>query len=209
MAHFPPQSGQEPPAQRRTALAAILNAPFADLGAAHTTPVLQTSAQPARRGFTGDEIISYIPGLRVYARGLCRNASEADDLVQETLLRAIEKASQYQSDTNLRAWLFTIMRNRFYSNFLKRKREAPAASDCASTVAIPVEGRQLWHVEMTDVKKALATLPVHYRETLILVAVLGESYIRAAEILDCDIGTIKSRLSRARTLLRDRLGAGA
>lgn len=186
MAHYPPHQSDP----RITPMAS----------APRPAPVPQP-----RQGFTGDEIISFIPGLRVFARGLCRNPVEADDLVQETLLRAIEKAGQYQVDTNLRAWLFTIMRNRFYSNFLKSRRESPAAADCASTTAIPVEGAQLWHLEMNEVKTALATLPIHYRETLILVSVLGESYIRAAEILGCDIGTVKSRLSRARSLLRDRL----
>ena len=66
--------------------------------------------------------------------------------------------------------------------------------------------RQFWHIRLQEMERALAALPVHYRETIILVAVLGESYIQAAEILGCDIGTIKSRMSRARAALRDRLG---
>ena len=161
-----------------------------------------------RRGFTGDEIISYIPSLRLFARSLCRNATEADDLVQETLLRAIEKAAQYHSETNLRAWLFTIMRNRFYTNFVKSRREVQGATDCVSTTAIPCEGAQLWHLEVEEIKRAIASLPLHYREALMLVSVLGESYIRAAEIMGCDIGTVKSRLSRARAMLRSRMEDG-
>ena len=159
-----------------------------------------------RRGFTGEEIISFIPSLRLFARSLCRNVTEADDLVQETLLRAIEKAAQYHSDTNLRAWLFTIMRNRFYSNFVKSRREVQGATECVSATAIPCEGAQLWHLEVEDTKRAIASLPVHYRETLMLVSVLGESYLRAADIMGCDVGTVKSRLSRARALLRSRMG---
>ena len=95
-----------------------------------------------------DDILTYLPAFRAFARSLCGNATEADDLVQETLLRAIENISGYTPGTNLRAWLFTIMRNRFYSNCIKRKREpthcplperrsAPSSVDRSSEMASP------------------------------------------------------------------------
>ncbi len=153
----------------------------------------------------GEEIVSYIPALRIFARSLCRNPVEAGDLVQETLLRAIERAKQFEPGTNLRAWLFTIMRNRFYSNWAKRSRERTGDQDCVSGEPVAVADTQIWHLRMQEMEEALHQLPIHYRETIILVAVLGESYIHASQILGCDIGTIKSRVNRARAALRDKL----
>ncbi len=163
-------------------------------------------AAPAGRPGCGAEIVACLPALRIYARSLCRNPVEADDLVQDTLLRAIENIHRFTPGTNLRAWLFTIMRNRFYSDWQRRSRERTGEADCVSTVPQPVEGRQLWHLRLKEMERALEALPVHYRETLVLVAVLGESYAQAAEVLGCDVGTIKSRINRARATLRDRLG---
>ncbi|VDC25131.1 sigma-70 family RNA polymerase sigma factor [Pseudogemmobacter humi] len=162
----------------------------------------------ARREDTGcnEEIVGHIPALRIFARSLCRNPVEADDLVQETLVRAIGNIRLFRTGTNLRAWLFTIMRNRFYSNWAKRARERTGDGDCVSSIPVASGDRQFWHIRLQEMERALAALPVHYRETIILVAVLGESYLQAAEILGCDIGTIKSRVNRARVALRDRLG---
>jgi len=160
---------------------------------------------PPARG-SGEEIIALIPALRVFARSLCRDRVEADDLVQETLLRAIENIGRFQPGTNLRAWLFTILRNRFYTGWAKRARERTGDADCVSSIpAVATEG-QFWHLRMQEMEAALHDLPRPYRETIILVAVLGESYLQAAEILGCDIGTVKSRMSRARAALRKRLG---
>lgn len=152
-----------------------------------------------------DDILTYLPALRAFARSLCGNATEADDLVQETLLRAIENISGYTPGTNLRAWLFTIMRNRFYSNCIKRKREPTGDEDCASEMPV-VPAQQEWQIRMQELERALEELPVHYREAIVLVVVLEESYLRAAEILECDIGTIKSRINRGRRMLRVALG---
>lgn len=161
--------------------------------------------QPGPAADCTDEIVAYIPALRVFARSLCRNVVEADDLVQETLVRAIEKIHLFTAGTNLRAWLFTIMRNRFYSNWAKRSRERTGEKDCVSTVPVATADTQIWHLRKLELEQALQQLPVHYRETIMLVTVLGESYQQAAEILGCDIGTIKSRVSRARAALREKL----
>ena len=148
-----------------------------------------------------DNVLHHIPALRAYARSLCGRQEDPDDLVQETLLRAIEHADKYQPGTHMRAWLFTIMRNRFYTNVRKSARERTGSDDCASDKPIS-QATQEWHLRHQEMWDQLGRIPVHYREAIVLVSVLGESYIRAAEILECDIGTIKSRVNRARTMLK-------
>lgn len=175
-------------------------------GPAAAPPEARSAPEPPPARGSGEEIIALIPALRVFARSLCRDRVEADDLVQETLLRAIENIGRFQPGTNLRAWLFTILRNRFYTGWAKRARERTGDADCVSSIpAVATEG-QFWHLRMQEMETALHELPRPYRETIILVAVLGESYLQAAEILGCDIGTVKSRMSRARAALRKRLG---
>lgn len=155
-----------------------------------------------------DDVLTYIPALRIYARSLCKRGPDADDLVQDTLVRAIEKISSYTPGTNMRAWLFRIMRNLFYNNCAKWARERPGDEGCISDLPI-VPQHQDWHMSGCELRAALADLPSYYREAIVLVIVLGESYQRAAEVLDCDIGTIKSRISRGRNLLRRALGEEA
>ncbi len=151
-----------------------------------------------------DDILGHIPALRAYSRALCRSVPDAEDLVQETLLRAIENAHRYQPGTNMRAWLFTIMRNRFFTNCRKAARERTGAADCvSSSVRAQVGPGQDDYMQMREMQAALREMPRHYREAIILVGALGESYLNAAQILGCDIGTIKSRVSRARSMLRE------
>ncbi|MDS9470199.1 sigma-70 family RNA polymerase sigma factor [Paracoccus sp. MBLB3053] len=151
-----------------------------------------------------DEIVDQIPALRAYSRCLCRSFSQAEDLVQETLLRAIEYADSFQPGTNLRAWLFTIMRNRFLTNCRKSARELTGGVDCVSDQP-RVEAGQEWYMQAIEVRRVLRDMPAHYRDAIVLVGGFGESYIDAARILDCDIGTIKSRVNRARRILREAL----
>ena len=101
----------------------------------------------------------------------------------------------------MRAWLFTIMRNRFLTNCKKSARERTGTMDCVSTTPQSAPGQE-WHLQALELKARLNEMPCHYREAIVLVGALGESYIDAARILRCDIGTIKSRVSRARTMLR-------
>jgi RNA polymerase sigma-70 factor (ECF subfamily) len=167
--------------------------------------VSDSVAPPQTSGKLSDEIVGFMPVLRIYARSLCRNAADSDDLVQETMVRAIANAHRFQRGTNLRAWLFTIMRNRFYSDWAKRSRERTGDKDCVADIPSAPENPQMWYLEMRELVKAIDALPVQFRETIILVAALGESYVDAAERLDCDIGTIKSRVHRARNILRQNL----
>lgn len=152
-----------------------------------------------------DNLLDHIPALRAYGRSLCGNSVDADDLVQETLIRAVEFSGSYRPGTNLRAWLFTIMRNRFYTNVRKRSREATGGDDCVSMLS-SVPALQEWHLRGQELVEALNDLPVHYREAIVLVVALGESYQDAARILNCEIGTIKSRVNRARVMLKVALG---
>ncbi len=152
-----------------------------------------------------DDVLSHIPALRLFARSLTGNYVDADDLVQDTLVRAIVSAASYRPGTNMRAWLFTIMRNRFYNDRVKRIRERPGLADCASGVPTAPEG-QYWHVRGREIEAALLALPQAYREAVMLVLVTGESYQSAAEIMGVDIGTVKSRINRGRRLLQTALG---
>ena len=149
---------------------------------------------------TVDDMVTLIPRLRAYARSLTRNANDADDLLQETLTKALANLHSFQEGTALRAWLFTIMRNTFFTQSHKRAREQPATDDCVSGKAW-TPGNQENHLMGKELMSAIGRLPVLYREMLILVIVLGESYETAAEICHCAIGTVKSRVSRARNLV--------
>lgn len=145
-------------------------------------------------------IIEMMPSLRAFARSLTRNASEADDLVQETLLRALASLHQFRPGTNMKAWLFRIERNVFYTNYRKRHRECTVLA--REVEDIPwVDAPQEWSVKARAMENALAKLPHDQREALMLVSGTGLSYEEAAEICGCALGTIKSRVSRARTRL--------
>ena len=143
-----------------------------------------------------------IPRLRPYARALTRSADRADDLVQETLLRAVAKAHLWQQGTDIRAWLFTIMHNQ-YVNMVRRAIREEATIDIeqmsSSLVATtdPTASRQLRELE-----RALGRLPGDQREVILLVGLEGLSYEAAAQILGVPVGTVRSRLSRGRDALR-------
>jgi RNA polymerase sigma-70 factor (ECF subfamily) len=143
-----------------------------------------------------------IPRLRRYARALTRNAVRADDLVQETLVRALHKEHLWQPGTDLRAWLFTIMHNQNI-NEIRRAIRDDATVDLENCSAIltattdPTASRQL-----RELDHALAQLPEEQRQVILLVGLEGMSYEAAAAILDVPIGTIRSRLSRGRESLR-------
>ena len=151
------------------------------------------------------DAIDFIPALRAYAWTLTRKRQDVDDLVQETLTKAIANHHRFQAGTNLRAWLMTIMRNTFYNQIAKTNRERPGGADCVSGM-VWVHGTQEWGVRGTEMMTAIMALPAHYREALILVVMLGESYDTAAEICGVKIGTIKSRINRARAMVIEQLG---
>jgi RNA polymerase sigma-70 factor (ECF subfamily) len=150
------------------------------------------------------DLLATIPSLRAFAVSLSQNADKADDLVQETLVKAWDKQASFQPGTNLKAWLFTILRNEFYSQMRKRGREVQD-SDGLMTARLAVHPSQHGTLDLKDFRAALETLPEDQREAIILIGASGFSYEEAAEICNCAVGTIKSRVSRARTRLQELL----
>jgi RNA polymerase sigma-70 factor (ECF subfamily) len=151
-----------------------------------------------------DDLLASIPNLRAFAVSLAGSSERADDLAQETLMKAWAKFHTFQEGTNLRAWLFTILRNEFYSQMRKRGREVQD-SDGVLTAGVAIHPGQQGSVDLKDFRKALETLPEDQREAIILIGASGFSYEEAAEICGCAVGTIKSRVSRARTRLAELL----
>jgi RNA polymerase sigma-70 factor (ECF subfamily) len=148
------------------------------------------------------DLIAAIPSLRAFAVSVCGNPDRADDLVQETLVKAWGSLDSFSEGTNLTAWLFTILRNIYYSEFRKRRREAPDP-DGAIAARLVAPDSQHAHMEFQDFREALQKLPLDQREALILVAASGMSYEEAAEICGCAPGTMKSRVNRARNRLNE------
>lgn len=148
------------------------------------------------------DLLGAIPSLRAFGVSLTQNSDKADDLVQETLVKAWDKQSSFQPGTNLKAWLFTILRNEFYSQMRKRGREVQD-SDGAMTARLAIHPSQHGSLDLEDFRTALEKLPEDQREAIILIGASGFSYEEAAEICGCAVGTIKSRVSRARTRLQD------
>ena len=147
-----------------------------------------------------DDILASVPSLRAFAISLTGNGDRADDLVQETLLRAIANIDSFQPGSNLPAWLFTILRNLFRSDYRKRRREVEdAEGNYAKT--LKTQPAQNAHLEFEEFRVALDKLPQDQREALILVGASGFSYEDAAAICGCAVGTIKSRVNRARSKL--------
>lgn len=152
-----------------------------------------------------NEVVELIPALRAFARTFYHDPYDADDLVQETLTKGLAKIDQFHPGTSLKSWLFTIMRNTFCTRIKLLNREAPAATDCASTRPV-ADPTQEWSVRGQEIRNAVARLPEDQREVLILIGVLGASYEETAEICECAMGTVKSRLHRARSRLLIELG---
>lgn len=153
------------------------------------------------------KLIDELPHLRAYALSLCRNADRADDLVQDTMVKAISKSHQFKEGTNLRAWLFTILRNSFITAARKSGRET-AMPENADDFLVGAPGNQQQSIEFDDFVRALHTLRPHFREVLLLVGAAGFDYATAASITGTEIGTVKSRVSRARHKLTRMLKDG-
>ena len=151
-----------------------------------------------------EQIVDYLPEMRAFALSLTRNPTLADDLVQDSLIKAWKNFHQFQTDTNLRAWLFTIVRNTFYSDMRKRKREFDRIDDAEVDLINTCQNADPI-IEAMDFERAFSMLPDQQREALILVGASGMSYDEAAELCGVAIGTIKSRLNRARKKLAELL----
>lgn len=163
------------------------------------------TANPAVKSDIKSDLISAIPNLRAFAVSLSGNADRADDLVQETLVKAWSNLGSFTEGTNLTAWLFTILRNIYYSEFRRRRRETddPDGVMASKMISPPAQNA---HMDFQDFRSALQKLPPEQREAIILVAASGMSYEEAAKICGCAPGTMKSRVNRARNRLQDLLG---
>jgi RNA polymerase sigma-70 factor, ECF subfamily len=151
------------------------------------------------------DLLAAVPGLRAFALSLSMKADRADDLVQETVLKAWKHHASFEAGSNIKAWLYTILRNEFYSQLRKSKREVEDI-DGIHAGRLGMDGSQLSHLDMMDMQMALANLPEDQREAVILVGASGFSYEEAAEICQVAVGTVKSRVSRARLRLNEILG---
>jgi RNA polymerase sigma-70 factor, ECF subfamily len=166
-----------------------------------------SAAQPAESQAPDlrESMIALIPSLRAFARSLCPNPARADDLVQDTLVKALANVDRFEPGSNLRAWLFTILRNTYYSELRKRRREVEDAEG-AHAARLAEGPNQISAVDFKDFKRAFDRLGQDHREVLTLVGVFGLSYEEAAEICACAVGTVKSRVNRARARLAELLG---
>jgi RNA polymerase sigma-70 factor (ECF subfamily) len=149
-------------------------------------------------------LIAAVPNLRHFALSLARDSSRADDLVQETLLKAWSNINRFEQGTNLNAWLFTILRNHFHSEYRKTHREVedPEGDYAARLLSLP---EQPGKIALAEMVAALERLPPEQREALVLIGFDGLSYEDTANICGVAVGTIKSRVNRARTKLAEML----
>jgi RNA polymerase sigma-70 factor, ECF subfamily len=181
---------------------------LANTNAARPTAVGKVTERMPVQPSIRDVMLAAIPSLRAFAISLSGSVDRADDLVQETVMRAMASIDLFAPGTNMAAWLVTILRNLFRSQYRKRRREVedPDGSYQASLKAPP---EQFGRLEFKELVEALAKLPHLQREALLLVAASGFSYDEAAAICGIAVGTVKSRVSRARQLLAELLVIGS
>jgi RNA polymerase sigma-70 factor (ECF subfamily) len=149
-------------------------------------------------------LLKAIPHLRAFAISLTGSLDRADDLVQEAILRGLTHLDQFEPGTSMQAWLFTILRNQFHTAHRKRRREVddPEGIMAGRLATLP---EQEGHLDLADLQVALIKLPVHQREVLLLIGAEGVSYEETARIVGANIGTVKSRMNRARARLAELL----
>lgn len=163
---------------------------------------------PARDLAFKRELVALIPQLRAFARTLTGDAVAADDLAQDAMMKAWDARAGYEMGTNMKAWAFMILRNQFYSEKRRSWRETHLDQEAAERTLVAIDDPAS-PVALDEVRLALAMLPIEQREALILVGAGGFAYEEAAEICGCAIGTVKSRVSRARRALQEILDAGS
>jgi RNA polymerase sigma-70 factor (ECF subfamily) len=166
--------------------------------------VTNVASQPRLQPSVQDVMLAAIPGLRAFAISLSGNVDRADDLVQGALMRAMAHIDSFTPGTNMQAWLVTILRNLFLEEFRKRRREVEDA-DGSYEATLKSAPEQHVRLEFKEFVDALASLPLTHREALLLVGASGFSYNDAAAICGTAVGTIKSRVNRARKMLAERV----
>lgn len=152
------------------------------------------------------DIVALIPALRAFARRFHTYGGDADDLVQETMAKALSNLEKFQDGTQLKSWLFTIMRNAFCSRYATQRREAPGVVECVADERV-VPPAQEWTVLAREVDQACNAMPEYYRSVLDRIVIQGQSYESVALELGCAVGTVKSRLNRARNHILAQFGS--
>jgi RNA polymerase sigma-70 factor (ECF subfamily) len=168
-----------------------------------------TAPKPASADDEGfkRELVQLIPHLRAFARTLTGDPTAADDLAQDAMMKAWDARASYQMGTNMKAWTFMILRNQFYSEKRRSWRQSQLDQEAAERTLVAVDDPEA-PVALDELRQALNTLPEEQREALILVGAGGFAYEEAAEICQCAVGTVKSRVSRARKALHGILERG-
>ncbi|HEY4029613.1 MAG TPA: sigma-70 family RNA polymerase sigma factor [Caulobacteraceae bacterium] len=162
---------------------------------------------PAREAAFKAELVALIPHLRAFARTLAGDPTSADDLAQDAMMKAWDARQSYQMGTNMKAWTFMILRNQFYSEKRRSWRQTQLDQEAAERTLVAVDDPEA-PVALDELRLGLYMLPAEQREALILVGAGGFAYEEAAEICGCAVGTVKSRVSRARRALQGILEAG-
>ncbi len=153
------------------------------------------------------ELVTLIPHLRAFARTLTGDATQADDLAQDAMIKAWDARNSFQLGTNMKAWTFMILRNQFYSDKRRSWRSTQLDQEAAERTLVAVDDPEA-PVALDELRQAMGMLPDEQREALILVGAGGFAYEEAADICGCAVGTVKSRVSRARKALQGILEAG-
>jgi RNA polymerase sigma-70 factor (ECF subfamily) len=165
-------------------------------------------ADPAMEQAFKRELVALIPHLRAFARTLAGDPASADDLAQDAMIKAWDARASYQMGTNMKAWTFMILRNQFYSEKRRSWRQTQLDQEAAERTLVAIDNPEA-PVALDELRLGLAMLPAEQREALILVGAGGFAYEEAADICGCAVGTVKSRVSRARRSLQAILEAGA
>jgi len=163
---------------------------------------------PERDEAFRQELVQLIPHLRAFARTLCGDATAADDLAQDAMLKAWDARQSFEMGTNMKAWTFMILRNQFYSEKRRSWRQTQLDQEAAERTLVAVDDPEA-PVALDELRQGLGMLPIEQREALILVGAGGFAYEEAAAICECAVGTVKSRVSRARRALQGILESGS
>jgi RNA polymerase sigma-70 factor (ECF subfamily) len=172
-----------------------------------TNPAARAPADPARDQIFKKELVALIPQLRAFARSLTGDPTAADDLAQDAMVKAWDARASFEMGTNMKAWTFMILRNQFYSEKRRSWRQSQLDQEAAERTLVAIDDPSA-PVALDELRMGLAMLPAEQREALILVGAGGFAYEEAAAICGCAVGTVKSRVSRARRALVEILKRG-
>ena len=179
------------------------------MNTAHDSPPpAAAKSDHAREDAFKRELVALIPHLRAFARTLSGDPTSADDLAQDAMIKAWDARASYQMGTNMKAWTFMILRNQFYSERRRSWRQTQLDQEAAERTLVAIDDPES-PVVLDELRLGLGMLPIEQREALILVGAGGFAYEEAAEICNCAVGTVKSRVSRARKALQAILETGA